>query len=103
MQKEVIDKDMTVSRWIWFIGGTILLVTLLVSLYLYIEKQDCICAMLTAEDQEFVIDDRLRSFQEGVDQQTGVFIRSSGPCRHGKIIQLTIYPDNGIYKGKVID
>lgn len=101
MQKEETNKK--VPRRLWLIGCAILFVTLILSLYSYIEKQDCICALLTAEEQEFIIDDRLRSFHEGVDQQSGVFIRSSGPCRHGKIINLTIYPDNGIYKGKVID
>ena len=102
MQKEINDMNMTVYHCLWLIGSAILLIMLLGSLLSYIEKQDCICARLTSEEQEFVIDDRLRSFHEGIDQQSGVFIRSSSFCRHGKSIQLTIYPDNGTYKGKVI-
>ena len=102
MQKKNTDLNMTVYRCLWLIGSAILLIMLLGSLLSYIEKQDCICARLTSEEQEFVIDDRLRSFHEGIDQQSGVFIRSSSFCRHGKSIQLTIYPDNGTYKGKVI-
>lgn len=90
-----------VPRWLLIAVSTFLLIILLSSLYTYIEKQDCICAKFTTEDQEFVIDDRLRSFYEGIDQQSGVFIRSSSPCRHGKTIQLTIYPDNGTYKGRI--
>jgi len=34
-----------------------------------------------------------------VDEQTGVFIRFSSPCRHGKSIHLTVFPDEGIYRG----
>lgn len=39
-----------------------LLVSVLVQVYAYVEKQDCICAKLTTEEQEFEIDDRLRVF-----------------------------------------
>jgi len=39
------------------VTGTFLLIMLLGSLLSYIEKQDCICAKLTPEEQEFVIDD----------------------------------------------
>ncbi len=79
-----------------------LLVSVLVQVYAYFEKQDCICAKLTTEEQEFEIDDRLRAFYEGVDEQTGVFIRFSSLCRHGKNIMLTVFPDEGFYKGKVL-
>lgn len=78
-----------------------LLVSVFVQVYAYFEKQDCICAKLTTEEQEFEIDDRLRAFYEGVDEQTGVFIRFSSPCRHGKSIQLTVFPDEGIYRGMI--
>lgn len=78
-----------------------LLVCVLAQAYAYFEKQDCMCARLTTEEQEFEIDDQLRSFYGDVDDQTGVFIRASSPCRHGKIIQLTIYPDEGIYRGRI--
>ena len=78
-----------------------LLVSVLVQVYAYFEKQDCICAKLTTEEQEFEIDDRLRAFYEGVDEQTGVFTRFAGPCRHGKSIHLTVFPDEGIYRGMI--
>lgn len=80
-----------------------LIVCVCMQVYAYFEKKDCICAKLTTEEREFEIDDRLRAFYEGVDDQTGVFIRFSSPCRHGKHIQLTIFPDEGIYRGQKTD
>lgn len=78
-----------------------LLVCVLVQGYAYFEKQDCICAKLTTEEQEFEIDDRLRDFYEDIEEKTGVFIRATSSCRHGKHILLTIYPDEGTYRGKI--
>ena len=92
------------KRWLRVLVALLaaaLLVSVLVQVYAYVEKQDCICAKLTTEEQEFEIDDRLRAFYEGVDEQTGVFIRFLSPCRHGKSIHLTIFPDEGIYRGMI--
>ena len=79
-----------------------LIVCVLVQAYVYIEKQDCICAKMTSEEQEFKIDDRLRGFYGDVEDKTGTFILASSSCRHGKSILLTIFPDEGWYKGKVL-
>lgn len=91
------------TRWLIFCLSAILLMCVSLQVYAYFEKQDCICAKLTTEEREFEIDDRLRAFYEGVDDQTGVFIRFYSPCRHGKHIQLTIFPDEGIYRGQKTD
>ena len=80
-----------------------LLVSVIVQVYTYVDKKDCICTNLTTEEQEFEIDDRLRAFYEGMDEQTGVFIRFSSPCRHGRSIHLTVFPDEGIYRGRIIN
>ncbi len=90
----------------WFQGFVTLLAAALIiyacmQVYAYLEKQDCICAKLTAEEQEFEIDDRLRNFYGDVEDKTGTFIRSLSQCRHGKHILLTIFPDEGIYRGRV--
>lgn len=90
----------------WFQGFVTLLAAALIiyacmHVYAYFEKQDCICAKLTAEEQEFEIDDRLSNFYGDVEDKTGTFIRSLSQCRHGKHILLTIFPDEGIYRGRV--
>lgn len=88
----------------WFQGFVTLLAAALIicvcmQVYAYLEKQDCICAKLIAEEQEFVIDDRLRNYYGDVEDKTGTFIRSLGQCRHGRRILLTIFPDEEIYRG----
>ena len=90
----------------WFQGFVTLLAAALIiyacmQVYAYLEKQDCIRAKLTAEEQEFEIDDRLRNFYGDVEDKTGTFIRSLSQCRHGKHILLSIFPDEGIYRGRV--
>lgn len=92
------------KRWLRVLVALLavaLLASVLVQVYAYFEKQDCICAKLTTEEQEFEIDDRLRDFYEDIEEKTGVFIRATSSCRHGKHILLTIYPDEGTYRGKI--
>lgn len=92
------------KRWLRVLVALLaaaLLVSVLVQVYAYVEKQDCICAKLTTEEQEFEIDDRLRNYYGDVEDKTGTFIRSLGQCRHGKRILLIIFPDEGIYRGRV--
>ena len=89
-------------RKLIFLLTAALIVFLYIQVYTYFEKQDCICAKLTSVEQEFEIDERLRAFYEGVENRSGVFIISSSCCRHGKHIQLTIFPDEGLYKGRLL-
>lgn len=92
------------KRWIQSLVTLLvaaLIVCVCVQVYAHFEKQDCICAKLTAEEQEFEIDDRLRNYYGDVEDKTGTFIRSLGQCRHGKRILLTIFPDEGIYRGQI--
>lgn len=63
------------TRWLRVLVALLaaaLLVSVLVLVYVYVEKQDCICAKLTTEEQEFEIDDRLRAFYEGGDNVKAV-------------------------------
>ena len=67
----------------------------------YIDHQNCLCSQLSTEPQQYPIDEKLLAICDGVDKETGVFIRLSTQCKHGVSLRLTIYPDDGYYLGSV--
>lgn len=68
----------------------------------YIDHQNCLCSQLTTESQRYPIDDKLLAICDGVDKETGVFIQISTRCKHGVSLHLTVYPDEGFYRGFIL-
>jgi len=69
----------------------------------YHETKNCLCSVLTEENKTYPIDDRLFSIAERDMLISGTFTRLTTSCPHGARIQLTIYPDEGIYSGYRLD
>ena len=68
----------------------------------YQDRQQCVCSMLTEEEQTFSIDDRLYRVCERDTMKSGVFMFVRTGCDHGKNLHLTVFPDEGIFKGYIL-
>lgn len=76
---------------------------LVINLFAYLETRDCPCSVLTKSDQTLTIDDRLARIYDLDCLSTGTFTLLTTNCDHGYRLQITIYPDEGVYRGKIID
>lgn len=65
----------------------------------YTDRQNCVCSMLTTTEDVFTIDDRLYRVVEQDTMKSGVFMVVRTTCDHNKQLHLTVYPDEGIFKG----
>ena len=68
----------------------------------YQDRQQCVCSMLTEEEQTFSIDDRLYRVCERDTMKSGVFMYVRTSCDHGRNLHLTVFPDEGIFKGYIL-
>lgn len=68
----------------------------------YQDRQQCVCSMLTEEEQTFSIDDRLYRLCERDTMKSGVFMYVRTSCDHGRNLHLTVFPDEGIFKGYIL-
>ena len=68
----------------------------------YRDRQQCVCSMLTEEEQTFSIDDRLYRLCEKDTMKSGVFMYVRTSCDHGKNLHLTVFPDEGKFKGYIL-
>ena len=68
----------------------------------YVDRRNCVCSMLTTAEETFTIDDRLYRVVEQDTMKSGVFMVVRTTCDHNKQLHLTVYPDEGIFKGSVI-
>ena len=76
---------------------------LMINLLAYLETRDCPCSVLTKDEQTLQIDDRLARVYDLDCLNTGTFMLLTTNCDHGFRIQITIYPDEGVYRGKIVD
>lgn len=65
----------------------------------YADRQNCICSQLTDEIQQFEIDRKMLDVYDTTDTRTGTFVQVITQCKHGKRLQLMIFPDEGFYYG----
>lgn len=68
----------------------------------YADRQQCVCSILTTEEQTYAIDDRLYRVCEKDTMNSGTFMIVRTTCDHGKHLHLTVMPDEAIYKGYVL-
>ena len=66
------------------------------------DRRQCVCSILTTEEQTYTIDDRLYRVCEKDTMNSGTFMIVRTTCDHGKNLHLTVMPDEGIYKGYVL-
>ena len=69
----------------------------------YADQQNCVCSMLTTEEEIFTIDDRLYRVIEQNTMKSGVFMVVRTTCDHDKQLHLTVYPDEGSFMGYILD
>lgn len=62
-------------------------------------RKNCVCSILTADEQTFPIDSRLYSLCEKDTLNPGTLRIVRTKCSHGKNICLSIMPDEGKYTG----
>lgn len=68
----------------------------------YKDWRGCICSDLTSTEQTQPIDERLYRVYEQEALRSGTFAIVRTKCDHGKAIHLTVYPDEGVYKGTMV-
>ena len=65
----------------------------------YKDWRGCICSVLTSTEQTLPIDEKLYRVYEQEAMRSGTFAIVRTKCDHGKAIHMTVYPDEGIYRG----
>lgn len=65
----------------------------------YKDWQGRVCSVLSCTEQTLPIDERLYRIYEQDAMRSGTFAIVRTKCDHGKAIHLTVYPDEGIYRG----
>lgn len=68
----------------------------------YADRRNCVCSMLTTTEETFTIDDRLYRVVEQDAMKSGVFMVVRTTCDHGKNLHLTVFPDEGEFKGYIL-
>ena len=68
----------------------------------YADRRQCVCSILTTEEQTYAIDDRLYRVCEKDTMNSGTFMIVRTTCDHGNRLHLTVMPDEAIYKGYVL-
>ena len=82
--------------------GIVLAVGLL-HLFAYLETKDCLCSMLTIDERTYPIDERLSRVIDPNTVNSGTFAIFTTFCDHRVRMRLTVYPDDGTYKGCLLD
>ena len=65
----------------------------------YKDRGGCVCSVLTSTEQTLPLDERLYRVYEQDSLRSGTFAIVRTKCDHGKAIHMTVYPDEGIYRG----
>ena len=83
------------------LAGIAVLLCCLISFWAcrYADRRQCVCSILTTEDQTYAIDNRLYRVCEKDTLNSGTFMIVRTTCDHGKHLHLTVMPDEAIYRG----
>ena len=68
----------------------------------YKDWRGCVCSVLSSTEQTFPIDERFYRVCEEDTLHSGTFARIRTKCDHGNTLWLTVYPDEGIYRGHLL-
>ena len=75
----------------------------LLHLFAYLETKDCLCLVLTAEENTYPIDERLSSVIDLNTVNSGTFAIFTTFCDHRVRMRLIVDPDAGTYRGYLLD
>lgn len=67
-----------------------------------LDRESCVCSFLSTHEQTYAINERLYRVCEKDTMSSGTFMIVRTICKHGKRLQLTVMPDEGIFKGCII-
>lgn len=81
----------------------IILWALIVGGKTYLDRQSCVCSVLSYESQTFAIDARLERVQPLNNLNSGTFAIITTQCDHGYRLWLKIDKDAGTYQGRIMD
>ena len=76
---------------------------LVINLFAYLETRDCPCSVLSYQEETYPIDEKLDRIVSRDSLNSGTFLLVTTTCDHGVRMQLTVYPEDGKYRGKMID
>ena len=76
---------------------------LVINLFAYLETRDCPCSVLSYQEETYPIDEKLDRIVSRDSLNSGTFLLVTTTCDHGVHMQLTIYNDNGTYRGRRLD
>lgn len=66
-----------------------------------IERENCVCSVLTYEPTQHELDDRVRSICDCDASGTHLLVQMT--CDHDVRVQLQVFPDEGYYWGKRLE
>ncbi len=69
----------------------------------YLDRQSCVCSILSHENQSLAIDARLERVQPLENLNSGTFAIITTQCDHGYRLWLKIDKDAGTYQGRIMD
>ena len=75
---------------------------LVINLFAYLETRDCPCSVLSYQEETYPIDEKLDRIISCDSLDSGTFTLVTTTCDHGVRIQLTLYPDEAVFRGKRI-
>ena len=81
----------------------ILLWALIVGGRAYLDRQSCVCSVLSHESQSLAIDARLDRLQPLKNLNSGTFAIITTQCDHRYRLWLKIDKDAGTYQGRIMD
>lgn len=67
----------------------------------YKDWRGCVCSVLTDTEQTLPMDERFYRVCEKDTLRSGTFSMIQTKCDHGKVIHMTVYPDEDIYSGYI--
>ena len=69
----------------------------------YLDRQSCVCSVLSHESQSLAIDARLERVQPLENLNSGTFAIITTQCDHGYRLWLRIDKDAGTYQGRITE
>ena len=83
-------------------GTAAVIYILMINLLTYLETRDCPCSVLSYQEETYPIDEKLDRIVSRDSLNSGTFLLVTTTCDHGVRMQLTVYNDNGTYRGRKI-
>ena len=84
-------------------GIAAVIFVLIINVLAYLETRDCPCSVLSSQEDTYPIDEKLDRIISRDSLNTGTFLLVTTTCEHGVRMQLIIYCDSGIYRGRRLD